>query len=351
MKIKKILIILLLSLFITGCYDYNEVNNLNIVTGIGIDYQDNEYIITLEILNNAGDKNAVKLDSILVNGHGNTISTALENATNELSKTPNYTHLNVLVLSENALKDNWFSIMDFFLRSTEFRENFYVVTTNNNKPEDILNTKTVQNKVASSLIRTLFDNQKYNTINKQFEEYAEDHTTFNKNLIFTNVDIKNNNIIIDGALALSNKTYYLNNNYVQLYNLINNNENRIMLNNDDLSVEATNSKLSIDIKNGTITISGFINSKILNNNSNINLKDLNSINNLNNEFKQAIEKEIKNLIIYLQDNSLDIFGLDNKYYQHTRRKYNNYWINLDTNLNIDFKINKKGLTYEVEYEK
>ena len=44
-------IILIISLFmLTGCYDYQEINDLAIISAIGVDYKDDEYIITLEVL-------------------------------------------------------------------------------------------------------------------------------------------------------------------------------------------------------------------------------------------------------------------------------------------------------------
>ena len=46
---KLILIILLLSL--TGCWNYSELNNLAITTGIAIDINENEFEVTILISN------------------------------------------------------------------------------------------------------------------------------------------------------------------------------------------------------------------------------------------------------------------------------------------------------------
>ena len=46
---KRILIIVSLVLLLCGCYDYRELNDMSIVTGIGIDYKDNKYIVSLEV--------------------------------------------------------------------------------------------------------------------------------------------------------------------------------------------------------------------------------------------------------------------------------------------------------------
>ena len=55
-------IILIIALFLlTGCYDYKEINNLGIISAIGIDYQDDEYNVTLEVLNDQADKDSNKI--------------------------------------------------------------------------------------------------------------------------------------------------------------------------------------------------------------------------------------------------------------------------------------------------
>ena len=47
---KKLLILLIIPFILSGCYDYNELNDLAIISGIGIDYENEEYIVTYEIL-------------------------------------------------------------------------------------------------------------------------------------------------------------------------------------------------------------------------------------------------------------------------------------------------------------
>ena len=49
---KKIWILLILPFFLTGCYDYQELNNRAVIAGAAIDYKEEEFFIDLEILNN-----------------------------------------------------------------------------------------------------------------------------------------------------------------------------------------------------------------------------------------------------------------------------------------------------------
>ena len=69
----KKLIILLSCLFIfTGCYDYNELNNIAVVSGMAIAYKDGKYETTLEIINaKKSDTNqSEQTSTMLVTGSG-----------------------------------------------------------------------------------------------------------------------------------------------------------------------------------------------------------------------------------------------------------------------------------------
>ena len=48
---KKIIILIFLCLITTGCYNYREINDLAIVTALGIEKKDNKYFVTTQIVN------------------------------------------------------------------------------------------------------------------------------------------------------------------------------------------------------------------------------------------------------------------------------------------------------------
>ena len=63
---KKIWILLILPFFLTGCYDYQELNNRAVIAGIAIDYKEEEFFIDLEILNNVQAKKKMKIKLIML---------------------------------------------------------------------------------------------------------------------------------------------------------------------------------------------------------------------------------------------------------------------------------------------
>jgi len=47
---KKILLLFICLFLTTACYDYQELSDMNIVNGIGVDFKDDEYIVNLEMV-------------------------------------------------------------------------------------------------------------------------------------------------------------------------------------------------------------------------------------------------------------------------------------------------------------
>ena len=47
---KKIFFILIIPFILGGCYDYNQLNDLAIISGIGIDYENDEFKVTFEVI-------------------------------------------------------------------------------------------------------------------------------------------------------------------------------------------------------------------------------------------------------------------------------------------------------------
>lgn len=61
---KKLIILLITFILLTdGCYDNVKLNKLSIIAGLGIYYQDNNYIITYEIYNDYKRDNTSELIS------------------------------------------------------------------------------------------------------------------------------------------------------------------------------------------------------------------------------------------------------------------------------------------------
>lgn len=356
---KKILIIILTLLLCTGCFDYKEINDLAIINAIGVDYENDEYVITLEILNDQIDKDSSKITSYTKVGHGKNLTSAIENAADKLSKQLIFNHIKLMILSKSIIEEKFENIIDLFLRNTYFRENFYVISATKNKPETLLNHTTNEAPIASTAITDTLESIRYSSntnVLKKFDEIVEEVITYGIDTCFSNITLKDNEFIVDGMSIFNNYSYKsnLNNEYVKIYNLLTDNFDRptYTINYDNLSFTTAinNGKINTEIKSGTINVTGNLMGRIIDNDPKYNIRDPKNLEKIDNDFTNLLNKKISEFIKVLQDNNSDILGITRNYYKKTRTKDKDYWLKLDIKSNIKFNINKKGLIYDVERE-
>lgn len=356
---KKILIIILTLLLCTGCFDYKEINDLAIINAIGVDYEDDEYIITLEILNDQIDKDSSKITSYTKVGHGKNLTSAIENAADKLSKQLIFNHIKLMILSKSIIEEKFENIIDLFLRNTYFRENFYVISATKNKPETLLNHTTNEAPIASTAITDTLESIRYSSntnVLKKFDEMVEEVITYGIDTCFSNITLKDNEFIVDGMSIFNNYSYKsnLSNEYVKIYNLLIDNFDRptYTINYDNLSFTTAinNGKINAEINNGSINVTGNLMGRIIDNDPKYNIRDPKNLERIDNDFTNLLNKKIPEFIKVLQDNNSDILGITRNYYKKTRTKDKDYWLKLDIKSNIKFNINKKGLIYDVERE-
>lgn len=356
---KKILIIILTLLLCTGCFDYKEINDLAIINAIGVDYENDEYVITLEILNDQIDKDSSKITSYTKVGHGKNLTSAIENAADKLSKQLIFNHIKLMILSKSIIEEKFENIIDLFLRNTYFRENFYVISATKNKPETLLNHTTNEAPIASTAITDTLESIRYSSntnVLKKFDEMVEEVITYGIDTCFSNIALKDNEFIVDGMSIFNNYSYKsnLSNEYVKIYNLLTDNFDRpsYTINYDNLSFTTAinNGKINAEIKSGTINVTGNLMGRIIDNDPKYNIRDPKNLERIDNDFTNLLNKKIPEFIKVLQDNNSDILGITRNHYKKTRTKDKDYWLKLDIKSNIKFNINKKGLIYDVERE-
>lgn len=134
---KKILLILFFMFLLTGCWNYQELNDYAIVTGMAIDYEDNEYEVSL-LIANGNKKNDEEAQIIVSSEKGKTIYEAIKNISLSTPKELYISHLSVIVLSEEIAKLGVNPVLDFLLRDPQSHQNFYLVVAKNSKAKDNL---------------------------------------------------------------------------------------------------------------------------------------------------------------------------------------------------------------------
>lgn len=356
---KKILILISCILLLTGCYDNIELDDLAIVTGVGIDYKDDEFYVTYEILSDVKTENNTALLSYTVSGSGKSISEAFIDANYKVSKKAYFAHLKVLILSEEIINGHFNKISDYILRDTNIRSDFKVVASNGTTPEEILKNNDDFHPVVSELIVNLIDNEKYNNnlvIGETFKQILTKIISENNDVILNTISIIDKQIAINDSYIFRGYNYQatLNKQDSSLYNLLTKDITAIEFDKNyekgNLTISVNSSDTSIEVTNDKIKINTKLEGKVLENNAEFNLKEEDTYQKLNKEFGTLIEKDIKKFIELLQDNKSDILGLQEIYYKSTRKDNQDLWLVSDIEVNVDLKINTKGFIFEVDNE-
>lgn len=357
---KKIILILIISLFVTACYDNIELDDLAIVSGVGIDYKDNNFHLTYEILSDTKTDDNTALLSYTVKGSGKTISEAFINTNYKVSKKAYFAHLKVLIISEEIINGHFDKITDYILRDTNLRSDFKVLVSNNTSPYEILKSNDKNHPVISEVITNLIDNEKYNNnlvIGETFREILAKLISNNYDVILNTISIKDKEISIDDSYIFKNFNYQntLSKQDSSLYNMLTKDITAIEFDKDyekgNVTISINSSNSNIEVTKDKIIINTNLEGKILENNANFNLKDITSYKKLNDDFSKLIEKDIKNFIKLLQENESDILGLQEIYYKSTRKENNGLWKSCDIEVKVNLKINTKGFIFEVDNEK
>lgn len=354
---KKLIILLSLIFLLTGCYDNVELDDLAIITGVGIDYKDNNFYLTYEILSDTKTEGNTALESYTVSGKGKSISEAFINTNYKVSKKSYFAHLKVLILSQEIVNSHFDEITDYILRDNNIRSEFKVVVANETTPEDILKNNDKNHPVVSEIIVNLIDNEKFNNnlvIGETFREIVAKLISNNYDVILNTISIKDKEIAINNSYIFNGFKYKntLTKQDSTLFNMLTKNVTAIEFDKNyekgNVTITVNNSNTEIKVTKDKIIIKTTLEGKILENNALFDLTKTNAYKKLNKDFSKLIEKKITNFIEFLQDNKSDILGLQENYYRTTRKENNGLWISSNIEVNVDLKINTKGFIFEVK---
>ena len=119
-------------------------------------------------------------------------------------------------------------------------------------------------------------------------------------------------------------------------------------NDQDVVIADYKSDFKIEPGKDQLLVKGTINARISENNCEYNLKDPDTYIELEKEFTKVIEKEIDQVLKKLQASQSNALNIGRSYYSKYRVKDFLKWTKQDISYDIDLKINKKGLTFEVK---
>lgn len=339
----KKIILLLIPFLLCGCFNYLSLNNIAVVSLVHIDYQDNNYIVTVEIRENEKDNpNA----SSIYTSKGISLDNTFENIGLTLNKVLYLVDIDTLILTDNIINNKLETTLDYLTRENNIGNNFNILISNDNI-QDIIKIIKDKNKIVGSYIKDTINNDLNNTINIKYNKFIKNYLNDYKDMILPYGKITNNEFTVGEAIIFNNNNYLkITNDNIKIYNLLNNINKytlfKINYNNGSLIYRIKTIKTKYKLNNNNLDITLNIVGNF-NEIDNINLKEDN-INLLINLTKDKITNDTNELINILITNNIDILGFKKIIYNETKQTITTI-NNLNYNLNINLTLDREELTF------
>lgn len=351
---KKIIILLLSCFLFAGCYDYNELNNTAIVSGIAASYKNEKYNITFEtIVTKKSESNSSDTKTMLVSSSGKTPAEAFDNTIASVDKKAVFSHLKVVILDETIAKKGIKDLSNYLFRDIHINNTFYYILAKNTEAKKIFETKVKNEPIVANALLDLFENQnsiEMINLNNEFDTLYGRLKENKEDIVIPSVSTNKKNISLEtlGVFKKDKLKDFLTKDESKTYNLIKGKVSNLLLddNNSAVTIYKNKCKMKTDKKNFTLNMSaeGIITS--FDTDESLRNGKENKI--LSKDFSKIIKKKINKLIQTSKDLDSDFLGIGLTYYKKYPNEYKKeIFKNLNYQVNVKAIVNRNGQSFEV----
>lgn len=369
----KKLAVLFIILLTTGCWNYRELNEFAIVTGMAVDYQNNQYELSFLIANGNKDENQQAQTSILT-GTGISIYDALKDISLMSPKELYISHLSIVIISEEVAEKGIDNLIDYLLRDPQSHQNFYMVIAKGDKAQDVLSilspladypsqnitsnvatSEKLQGKISDASFNlfitkylekgfepimnsiTIIGNEdKGQTSNSQEKTKQDAYTKLDTIALFNHDKLigwatKEESTGIDMILGEVETIYF-----------------NVPCKDEYAVVVSNNYNVEYQVEKNKITINSNMEGSLIEVGCDINLENEKEIKELEKRVENEMRKYINQALNLAKYYKTDIFGFGNLTYKKYPNDYNKidswneYFPSLDIKVNTSFKFTSKG---------
>lgn len=349
---KRIILTALCCLLLFGC-DYRELEELSVVSGLGIDYngESEEYTLILEILDIDKDDESI----VLVRSYGKTIAQAVDSAIEMTGKQIYFAHAKVIVIGDEAAKRGISDLLDYFLRNNQSRINIDLCVTKDITAEELMSTEPIITGALMFELGQMFD-ATHKTISVPLYKAVNVLHDNNMSLALCALNLseisEENNTVASCGLGVFSKdklVTFLDKKQTETFLFAmaeTNEETRYTLNNEmTLKILSSSSNIESSYDNGVFTFNINVDTKA----------EVEELATKNDAYELAklvntnLEEDIKKLVESMQAKKLDIFGLGSiaqrdypELYAQIKNDWADYFAKAKVSVAYKTKIEKMG---------
>lgn len=375
---KKIILLIFLTFICTGCYNYKELNELGIVSAMGISKDGDLYNLDIQLVNVLdSEKSGLNKSPItVISGQGETIFEAARSMNKKTSKVFFLADVDYVFLDQSVLNDGLDEIMDFLIRDTRLSLNFLVVTSTENKSLDILSSIShFDTNSANNLYDAIMNSEtRYGGINSlHVRELINNYYAKGKYTIFPNVYIKDtsksseNDSLEDSKsesyVEVKNMVFFKDKEAIELTDEETKGVNflRNKIKNATLTIECDGGYFTIETLESKMKLKSKLNKDQLNVKGNVgaeivyygckdNLDNADVLKSISKKAEKEVESYITKAFNKSKKYNYDFLGLGNyiyknnyKYFDFENKDWNKDGLNkLNLKYNIDVSLYKQG---------
>jgi spore germination protein KC len=156
--LRSLLIIMMCLCFLSGCWNYKEVDELAIVGGAAIDKtEDGRYEMTVETIEGGGSRDTMMKSKVLT-GLGKTLFDAARNLITISGKRLYWSHTQIIILSQETAREGVMKVIDWYSRDAETREDVTLLVSREATAKEILMADPATEQVVSITLGHEIDN-------------------------------------------------------------------------------------------------------------------------------------------------------------------------------------------------
>lgn len=369
---KKILILFII-LLTTGCWNYRELNEFAIVTGMALDLENDKYKLSFLIAN--GNKNeSQQAQTSILTGTGESIYDAFKDISLMSPKELYISHLSIVIISEDIARNGISNLIDYLMRDPQSHQNFYMIISKDSKAEDVLailspladypsqnitsnvaTSEKLQGKISDASFNLFItkylepgfepimnsviiigNTEKGQNVESQEKAKQDAYTKLDTIALFKNDKLitwatQDESIGIDMILGEISTLYF-----------------DVPCGNEYTVTVSNNYSVNYEIKKNKIIIKADAKGSLMEVGCSIDLEDEKEIKQLEKKVEKKMKEYINKAIFLAQSNQTDIFGFGNLFYKKYPKEYNNikdwneYFSNIDIEVETSFKYTSKG---------
>lgn len=157
---KMILLFLILTLILSGCWSKRELNELAIVVALGIDKVDEDFEVSIQVVDpsqiSSKQPSSGRAPVVTYHAKGKSVFEAIRRMTTITPRKPYFAHLQIVVIGEELAEEGLNEPLDFIARDHEFRNDFDLVISHKTAAKEVLNVLTpIEKMPANKLLNSI----------------------------------------------------------------------------------------------------------------------------------------------------------------------------------------------------